>query len=742
MTDPLKLVLKGDSSDLVAAANNAQRSLAGLEKHTSTLTTKLAQMGHLAVTSFLGGNLVAAVRAAGGAMFEASVSAQRLTTTLQFAGGNAARDMAFLREVADRLGLGFQDAAKAYAGFAAAARGTSLAGAQAREVFTSIAEASAVMGLSADDTRGVLLALQQMISKGTVQAEELRGQLGERLPGAFQIAARAMGVTTQELGKMLEQGQVLAVDLLPRLASAMRDEIGAAADVAAQRLEAATARMGNAWDRFLQRLGDSGISSFFAGSANAIKGDLNALSDAMKIAEARGGGFVAQLNNLAGMAIGRFLGLQYLSADFADFNAQLTAARGNLAKLQAQVDKFGGRHPNIYVQSAYADAQARVAGLEAIKGAVTGDYGAGAGRGDGSIQLAAIAREKELADAAKRLEDGRIAFMAAYRDNDQKLAAALKDYRDKFGGKVSAEQQRVDEAAILQRFAVKPPNAPNGKTLERALGIDHAERRIEELYERWWRKNEEALDRIEADEKEAEQARLERARELNDSIVELNIKGAEEILARNKAAAEQASVALSDSIAEGILHGFRDGQSLAEVFLRELKAQFAKTVLSPIIRPTVEAGNQAIGDLMQLILQGIRGGGPTGTTGGWSFGGTTYNNPSAYVGGLASGGPAFAGQTYLVGEQGPELLRMGAMSGHVTPNRAIGGIGKVEIHNHSGGEVRQERARGAGGEDVLRVFVAAAADEVDRRIASGGSTGRLIGRHFGASRTSGAPRRG
>ena len=41
------------------------------------------------------------------------------------------------------------------------------------------------MGLSADQTSGVLLALQQMISKGTVQAEELRGQLGERLPGAL-----------------------------------------------------------------------------------------------------------------------------------------------------------------------------------------------------------------------------------------------------------------------------------------------------------------------------------------------------------------------------------------------------------------------------------------------------------------------------------------------------------------------------------------------------------------------------
>jgi tape measure domain-containing protein len=35
-----------------------------------------------------------------------------------------------------------------------------------------------------------LLALNQMMSKGTIQAEELRGQLGEALPGAFGIMAK------------------------------------------------------------------------------------------------------------------------------------------------------------------------------------------------------------------------------------------------------------------------------------------------------------------------------------------------------------------------------------------------------------------------------------------------------------------------------------------------------------------------------------------------------------------------
>ena len=80
----------------------------------------------------------------------------------------------------------------------------------------AVSKAATTLGLSSSEADGALLAVSQMMSKGTVQAEELRGQLGERLPGAFQIAARAMGVSTSELGKMLEAGQVIAEDFLPQ----------------------------------------------------------------------------------------------------------------------------------------------------------------------------------------------------------------------------------------------------------------------------------------------------------------------------------------------------------------------------------------------------------------------------------------------------------------------------------------------------------------------------------------------
>ncbi len=120
-----------------------------------------------------------------------------------------------------------------FAQLSAAARESSLTTTQLENVFVGVATASVALGLSSEQTTGAMRALQQMMSKGTVQAEELRGQLGERIPGAFGLAAKAMGVTTKALGKMLEQGQVLADELLPKLATEFISTFGVQAQAAA-----------------------------------------------------------------------------------------------------------------------------------------------------------------------------------------------------------------------------------------------------------------------------------------------------------------------------------------------------------------------------------------------------------------------------------------------------------------------------------------------------------------------------
>jgi tape measure domain-containing protein len=78
----------------------------------------------------------------------------------------------------------------------------------AEAAFVGIASGVRGTGGSLQDLDGALLATAQTFSKGKVSAEELRGQIGERLPGAFTLFAKSIGKTGPELDKMLKDGEV------------------------------------------------------------------------------------------------------------------------------------------------------------------------------------------------------------------------------------------------------------------------------------------------------------------------------------------------------------------------------------------------------------------------------------------------------------------------------------------------------------------------------------------------------
>lgn len=136
----------------------------------------------------------------------------------------AAAEFEFVRRSADDLGQNYYALIDSYKSLLASSRDTVLEGQATRDIFYGVTKASATLGLSTEQTGGALNAISQMMSKGTVQAEELRGQLGERLPGAFNLAAEAMGISTSELNDMLDRGEVLASDLLPRLARVLDEK--------------------------------------------------------------------------------------------------------------------------------------------------------------------------------------------------------------------------------------------------------------------------------------------------------------------------------------------------------------------------------------------------------------------------------------------------------------------------------------------------------------------------------------
>ncbi|EHJ49487.1 phage tape measure protein [Solidesulfovibrio carbinoliphilus subsp. oakridgensis] len=198
--------------------------------------------------------------------FEAFDRTLKLVTGSQT---GASLAMESIAETSNRLGLKLTDAADGYKLIAAAARGTTLEGAETTKTFEAVASSASVLGLSASDTNGILLALSQMISKGKVQAEELRGQLGERLPGAFQIAARAMGMTTGELDKLLSSGGLATETFLPRFTAELLKSGQGATDVG-NSTQAAFNRMTNSWDSLKAALGETTAFGAAIAAVNAI----------------------------------------------------------------------------------------------------------------------------------------------------------------------------------------------------------------------------------------------------------------------------------------------------------------------------------------------------------------------------------------------------------------------------------------------------------------------------------------
>lgn len=184
----------------------------------------------------------------------------------------AAREMQFVSETAEKLGLELLSTGEAYASLMAATKDTTLEGEATRDIFVAVANAMSTLGKSSADTEAALLAVQQMVSKGKVSAEELRGQLGERLPGAFKAAADALGITTAELDEMLQKGQVTAEILLPRLAKRLEELYSVDRK---STLTAEINRLNNAVTDLYRTLADTGaiglVTSALKDLANIIK---------------------------------------------------------------------------------------------------------------------------------------------------------------------------------------------------------------------------------------------------------------------------------------------------------------------------------------------------------------------------------------------------------------------------------------------------------------------------------------
>lgn len=265
------------------------------------------------------------------AVYESGSKMERLTMSLTAITGSkaaAGETLSYLRAEADKAGVVFLDTADAYKSLLAAGNATGMAEKDIRDLFSAIVEGGAVVGMTSEQQTRSLTALTQMMSKGTVSSEELKQQLGESLPGAFAIAAKSMGVTTQELSKMLEKGEVISKDFLPKFAKAMKDEFGGSIEDAGNTGTAAVNKLDSAWTQMKANFYDSGT---VVASVNMITAALNAMGGAApKIA---GGGTIDSLREQRGLLVERLEGIRSLG----DAHPKVEALRKELAALDREI---------------------------------------------------------------------------------------------------------------------------------------------------------------------------------------------------------------------------------------------------------------------------------------------------------------------------------------------------------------------------------------------------------------------
>ncbi|WP_236233746.1 tape measure protein [Pseudomonas tohonis] len=352
------------------------------------LAASVRGVQNLLMTGFAGYGLTSASRA----IVNTNLQWQQALYTMEAATGSSAaarQEMEYVREVSERLGLELLSTSQSYARLVAAAKETPELGKSLHSIFEGVSAATTALHLTKEETNGILLALEQMVSKGKVQTQELVLQLGQRVPGAFALAAKSLDTNTAQLSKWLEKGMIPAAEFLPRFADALQDAYGPSAQQAAGGLNAEINRLTNAFTELKVGAGEAGFIDSFTNAVRdlrdtlkdpAVREGLNALIQGLgKATEfaAKGIGGVAGITKWVGEEFGaRTNGpnsddavrledsIERESKNFARFQVLLDEAyaKGDdkaaqryenaLSETQANLDKWQQQLQAFYAQSA------------------------------------------------------------------------------------------------------------------------------------------------------------------------------------------------------------------------------------------------------------------------------------------------------------------------------------------------------------------------------------------------------
>lgn len=222
-------------------ADEAVASLRGIKFQALAMVGALGA-GVTSISSFIS-SLVNTAREAG----RARVVLRNISTDTR----EYARSLKFLAELTDKYGTDLIGTTEAFAKFKAAATPAGIAMAEQERIFSNISKAMASFGISGGEAALTMMAITQMMSKGKISSEELRRQLGERMPVAMQAMANAAGVSMSQLDKLLKEGKLRSAEIMGKFSDELAKLSG---NTSTDNLESSLGRLKNSFTNLADSL--------------------------------------------------------------------------------------------------------------------------------------------------------------------------------------------------------------------------------------------------------------------------------------------------------------------------------------------------------------------------------------------------------------------------------------------------------------------------------------------------------
>jgi tape measure domain-containing protein len=424
-------------------------------------------------------NTNAAVAALGGAfamreLTQSIMEFEKFSNTLRTVsatGGEFQRNMQFLIAEADRVGFSVGEVGNSFARLSLAMKGAGFSSDEARTSFTQLTEASRNFGLSSADTMGVIRALEQSMSKGKFMAEEVRLQLGDRLPiamAALEKAVTKVDGRQADLNKRFEEGSIDVKRYGMEFINQINLMSGGADALArtSNSIAAAFGRLGTEFSLFANAIGEGGLNDAVITFSNSLVTTMQTLRE-IGATETIGALFKALadlvifiINGLTEItrllkAIGALDAINFLLKGFSSISTELTGLIGSANQLSSAMTNIGRVSKNTndtiteFNEVLYRNKQGLDASSTAIERRIEANKRLGMSEADAiaavakaeaeRLRIEAAAAQRELAKAERAYTTMRRAISPGARA----VGTTLENIQTQLQAPISAEMRAV-----------------------------------------------------------------------------------------------------------------------------------------------------------------------------------------------------------------------------------------------------------------------------------------------------------